>query len=257
MTRCAIVGSAFADATDTPATVVSTPFGPAEVYEAPGGWLLPRHGRPHRWLPHQVPYRAHAWALRELGVSALLVTSSVGVLDPSLPLFTPLVLTDLVWPDNRLPDGTAASVWEVPHPDQGHLVVQGGLFDPTLSARLRAWLHREGCWAEEREVVFWYAPGPRTKTRAENRWLAQQGLHVNSMTVAPEVVLANELGIPTVGVGVGHKHSGPAAPAFAADDIASSLQRSKQATVRLVDAFLRDDQPAAFANHLHRFHDPR
>ena len=241
MPRCAIVGSAFSDAADSPPTHVETPFGEAVLYAvAPGAWLLPRHGRPHRFLPHQVPYRAHAWALRHLGVDALLVTSSCGVLDPTLPLFTPLLVTDLVWPDNRLPDGSAATMWPEPCPEQGHLVVEASLFDATLSAHLRDHLRGHGVPSPEREVVFWYAPGPRTKTRAENRWLAEQGLHVNSMTLAPEVVLANELGIPTVAAVVGHKHSGPRAPGLDEHGIADSLERSRASIRSLVDAFLGD-----------------
>ena len=36
-------------------------------------------------------------------LGALLVTSSVGVLDAALPVFKPMLLTDLMMPDNRLP----------------------------------------------------------------------------------------------------------------------------------------------------------
>ena len=56
--------------------------------------------------------------------------------------------------------------------------------------------------------VFAYVPGPRTKTPAENAWLGSlhPRPHANSMTLAPEVVLLGELGIPTAAVVVGHKH---------------------------------------------------
>lgn len=254
MSRCAIVGSAFPGPSDLEPVRVATPAGEAVLHRHPsGGWLLFRHGSPHRWLPHQIPWRAHALALREVGVEALLVTSSVGVLDPTLPLFEPLLVTDLVWPDNRLPDGSVATVWPDPDPEQGHLVVSHGLFDRDLTAHTREGLRALGHTAPDREVVFAFAPGPRTKTRAENAVLVAQGIHVASMTLAPEVVLANELGIPTVAVVVGHKHSGPAAPGLDGASIEDSLVRSRAATGAWVDAFLAGTHRFAFRNHIYRF----
>jgi len=252
--RCVIVGSAFAGETELEPVEVSTAFGPAVVHRVDDGqWVLFRHGAPHRHLPHQIPYRAHAAALKQLGVDALLVTSSVGVLAPHVPLYTPLVLTDLVWLDQRLPDGTAATMFLGPSDDQGHLVVEEGLFSVELTAQVRSLRARRGLAAGPDELVFWYAPGPRTKTRAENRLLAAQGLHVNSMTVAPEVVLANELEIPTAALVVGHKASGPQAPAVAREAVARSLDEARRAVEGLVYDFLADGRAVRFANHLYRF----
>jgi len=254
--RCVIVGSAFSEATDLSPVEVDTPFGPAVLHEAgPGRYLLHRHGAPHRWLPHQIPYRAHAWALRALGVEVLLVTSSVGLLSPEVPRNMPVVVTDLVWWDQRLPDGQAATMFPAPTDEQGHLVLQDGLFSTALSARVRELLARRGLPPGPEEVVFWYAPGPRTKTRAENRLLAAQGLHVNSMTLAPEVVLANELGIPVAAAVVGHKRSDGHTATPGRADVARSLVEARAAVRDLVDDFLADDVVPAFANHLYRFGD--
>lgn len=252
MGRAVVLGSAF-DRTDLPARTVATPFGEVEVHEAgEDRWILHRHGVPHRHLPHQIPYRAHTWALRALGVDALLVTSSVGVLSREVPLDTPLPVTDLVWLDMRLPDGTAATMFRDPSPEQGHLVVDA-LFHPVLTARLREQLAERGLPPGPAELVFWYAPGPRTKTRAENRFLSAAGLHVNSMTLAPEVVLANELGIPTAALVIGHKQSDPDAPSLGEDAVRQSLEASRRALGDLVDAFLTDDRPVQPTNTLYRF----
>jgi 5'-methylthioadenosine phosphorylase len=252
---CAILGSAFADH-DTLGLLqvvsVDTPAGPAVLHRDPetGGYVVFRHGRPHRYLPNQIPYRAIAWALHRVGCSALLVTSSVGVLDPSVPLYTPHLLDDLLMLDNRLPDGSACTVFNEERSWQGHLVVQDGLFDP----QLRAWL-RERAGLPERELTFLYVQGPRTKTPAENRYAASLGAHVNSMTVAPEVVLANELGIPTAGLVVGHKYSVAGGVTPDRDGIAASLERSREATLSTVRAFLADAPKVAFANELYCFGD--
>ena len=61
-------------------------------------------------------------------------------------------------------------------------------------------------------VVFGYAPGPRTKTAAENAMWARLGADVASMTLAPEIVLANELEIPCAALVVDTARPSRAAP---------------------------------------------
>ena len=46
--------------------------------------FLPRHGRDHRFPPHQIPYRANLWALRSLGVRQIIAPCAVGGLRPEL-----------------------------------------------------------------------------------------------------------------------------------------------------------------------------
>lgn len=255
MSAAAILGSAFhaADAFDAPlvAETVATPFGPWTLHRLPSGALVSfRHGRPHRLLPHQIPYRAQAWALREAGATHLLVTSSVGVLRREIPLYRPLVVADLLFPDNRLPDGSACTMWPEPAPDHGHLLVQDGLFSRALSDRLTSL-----AGGEPPGVVFAYAGGPRGKTPAENRYWAALGADVNAMTLAPEVVLANELELPVAGLCVGHKYSVPGVDVPGEAGITDSLDRSRQATAALVRAFLADDTPVPFGNRVYRLGD--
>jgi 5'-methylthioadenosine phosphorylase len=65
---------------------VATPFGdPSDeiVVGRLGGTriaFLPRHGRGHRLLPSELPFRANVWALKTLGVEWLLAVSAVGSL---------------------------------------------------------------------------------------------------------------------------------------------------------------------------------
>ena len=42
--------------------------------------FLPRHGRGHRLLPSELPFRANVWALKSLGADCLLAVSAVGSL---------------------------------------------------------------------------------------------------------------------------------------------------------------------------------
>ena len=241
---------------------IETPWGNSTLYlhEESGGFVLFRHGVPHRYLPHQVPYRANAAALASVGCKRLLVTSSVGVLTEEIPLFEPLLVRDLMMPENRLPNGESCTIFGSDSANQGHLVLEEGLFSRALNDQLRALCDAQG-QPVQAEVTFAYVPGPRTKTPAENELWRRLGAQVNSMSLGPELVLANELEIPTVALVVGHKRSRPAQIDRAAlgatqaldqraiDDSLRSCQRSIEA---LALAFLRESEPVPFHNRIHR-----
>ena len=236
---------------------VPTPYGVQTLYKAMGlerpAYLLFRHGLPHALLPNQINYRAQAWALKQVGCGALLVTSSVGVMDKDLPLYQPMLVDDLIMPDNRLPDGSACTMFEKPNPDHAHLVLTEGLFSGPLRQQLR---DIAGSLITEagKEVVFAYAGGPRGKTAAENRMWITIGANVNSMTLAPEVVLANELEIPCAGLVIGHKYSVPGYSNPDEEGVSASLDRSREATRQIILRFIEKGEPVAYGNLLYRFH---
>ncbi len=65
---------------------IDTPFGKpsAPIIEGNIGrqelLFLPRHGRHHQFLPHEVNYRANIWALKKLGARSVLSISATGSL---------------------------------------------------------------------------------------------------------------------------------------------------------------------------------
>ncbi|HUO83227.1 MAG TPA: 5'-methylthioadenosine phosphorylase [Gammaproteobacteria bacterium] len=258
-----ILGSAFGE---PPAGValerldIDTPWGAQTVFEARGlgrpAYAIFRHGLPHRLLPHQVNWRAQAAALAALQCRALLVTSSVGVLRPDIPLYEPLLVSDVVMIDNRLPDGSACTMFAEPAPGQGHLLIEEGLCSAALGRQLEDFAHRCGAPVAAR-VVFGYLCGPRIKTAAENRLWARLGVDVDAMSLAPELVLANELGIPSSALVAGHKYALPDAAGCADTDVAASLRRSRDVQARIVLEFLRTAEPVPFGNRLFAFADPR
>lgn len=259
MTVGVILGSSFdrpvLAGTELVPRTVKTERGAVTLHRHPArdAWALFRHGLPHARLPNQIDYRAHAAALADVGCESVLVTSSVGVIDPGVPLFAPLVVDDLVMLDNRLPDGSACTMFDAPTSDHGHLIVDGGLFDAELSHQVRLHARDAGAPVAAR-VVFTYVPGPRTKTAAENRLLRELGAQVNSMSLAPEVVLLNELGIACAGLVVGHKKSrADASDPLDEETLTGSLARSRDALARIVETFLRTGEPVSFKNRLHRF----
>ena len=78
---------------------VSTPFGPPSdavmLGELEGRRVafLPRHGRGHRVLPHELNFQANVFAMKSLGVEFLLSVSAVGSLKEA---YAPL---DMLIPD--------------------------------------------------------------------------------------------------------------------------------------------------------------
>lgn len=243
---------------------VITPYGPQRLFEGVRSdgvriLALHRHGFPHRHLPHTIPFRAQIWALRMRGCAALVLNSSVGVLDPSVPLFTPMLATDLLMPENRLPDGSLCTLFtpeamaasRTVQEQAGHLVLTEGIF----SLALRQQLHSLGIdpSAAPNPLTFVYAPGPRTKTPAENRYWFAAGGHVNSMSIGPEAVLACEVGIPCAALLVGHKPStGHDAP-LDREAVAASLEEAGRAALPFVLGFLEEGQPVPPENLIFRF----
>jgi len=256
-----ILGSAFEksipEALSMQQVVISTNWGNQKLYKTTvtgnrDVYAIIRHGVPHHLLPNQINYRAQAAALSKVNCGALLINSSVGVLDPDLSLYKPMLLTDLMMPGNRLPDGSTCTMFNEPSEDQGHLVLNEGLFSKKLNEQIFN-IDPENIVYPDSELIFVYAGGPRSKTSAENRMWAKLGGHVNSMTVAPEVVLANELEIPVAGLVVGHKYSVPGIDNPPEEDIRETLEQARAATEKVLLKFLQQGEPVEFQNHIYRY----
>lgn len=183
---------------------VETGFGEVAVQIGRvGRWrvgAISRHGPVHRFLPHQVQYRANLVALSSLGARAVLATTVAGVVDPGLALGRPVLFDDLFFPENRLPNGEICTIFTEPgDPERGHLI----LSEP-FSPRLR---RRTARAAEELGLeptvggVYGHTNGPRFETRSEIRSLAAAGVTAVSLTCGPEAVLAGELELPYALIG--------------------------------------------------------
>ena len=144
--------------------------------------VLARHGRGHRVPPHRLNHRANLWALKQLGVTHILATSSTGSLKAAIRPGTFVVPHDFV------------AFWNIPtfHDDTVHHAT------PSLDEGLRKALAKAakaaGATARPRGVYV-QTTGPRLETRAEIAHFSSLG-DVLGMTMASEATLASELGIP-------------------------------------------------------------
>lgn len=169
---------------------VTTPYGdPSDrilIAEVSGKRVafLPRHGRGHRYLPSEVPYRANLWALKSLGVREVAAFTAVGSLREELPPRQFVVPDQVIDKTFRRPgtffgEGLAAHV---------------GFAEP-FCPRLR-----RQCVAAARAAAiavtdgggFVCMEGPQFSTRGEATLHRSWGASLIGMTVMPEAKLARE-----------------------------------------------------------------
>lgn len=171
-------------------TAVSTPFGPPSDRLVEGRFsgrrlvFLPRHGRGHRFLPSEVPYRANLWALRSVGVEWVISLSAVGSLEEDVrpgEICLPDQFIDRTWgrPSSFFGDGIVGHVG-MADPVCGSL--QQAVWD--TQPAVEALYHRGGAYV--------CIQGPQFSTRAESFLYRSWGARVIGMTNATEARLARE-----------------------------------------------------------------
>lgn len=161
-----------------------------------------RHGAMHERLSSAVDHRTNIWGLRECGADAIIGTTVCGVIDPELELARPILFDDLLFPDNRLPDGSPCTFYTEPgQADRGHYIF-GSPFSPSVRGALADACVRAGV-VPHSTGAYAYCLGPRFNSRAEIAFLAAAGATAVSQTAGPEAVLAGELEIPYALLGFG------------------------------------------------------
>ena len=177
--------------TQTEERVVDTPFGaPSDALiggEIAGRqvWFIPRHGRGHRLLPHEINHRANFWALKSLGVRFVICVAAVGSLKEE---YAP---RDIVLPDQYF-DRTSR---RDQHTFFGEGIAAHIGFSEPVSTGLREIL-LESAQVEGATVhnggTYVNMDGPAFSTKAESHANRQLGFDVIGMTNVAEAKLARE-----------------------------------------------------------------
>jgi 5'-methylthioadenosine phosphorylase len=149
--------------------------------------FLPRHGEQHQFPPHRIDYRANVWALREVGVRAILAPCASGSLQPSVRPGDVVVCDQLV--DRTY--GREQTYFDGPVTNH---VSFADPYCPVLREVVAAAAREGGFPTHDRGTVV-VVQGPRFSTRAESAWFRAQGWEVVNMTQYPEAFLARELGL--------------------------------------------------------------
>lgn len=178
--------------TESQELTVNTPYG--EIWPTIGKLngvkvtFLPRHGKNHSMLPHQLNYRANLWGLKTLGINRIIATTAVGSLREELGPGSMVIIDQFIDFTKQRPltffEGAI---------HQAHLDVTEP-YCPDIRECLRKSavdcgldITFGGCYV--------CTEGPRYETAAEVRMFQKLGGDLVGMTGVPEVVLARELGM--------------------------------------------------------------
>ena len=170
---------------------IDTPFGPPSDSLIGGKlgerqvYFLPRHGRGHRLLPHELNHRANIWALRSFDVRWIISVTAVGSLQEK---YAP---RDVLLP-SQFYDRTSNRAG---HTFFGEGIAAHVTFADPISPNLRKILadsaasigvnvHNGGTYVN--------MDGPAFSTRAESELNRRHGFDVIGMTNLPEAKLARE-----------------------------------------------------------------
>lgn len=153
--------------------------------------ILSRHGKKHTIPPTQVNNRANIWALKEQGCEYILATTACGSLREEIGRGD-LVILDQFIDFTKHRKSTFFDAFEpgemkhTPMADPFNSKLRDLLIQSSEELKLK--FHKTGT------VVS--IEGPRFSTRAESNMFRMWDADVINMSIAPEVILANEIGIP-------------------------------------------------------------
>jgi 5'-methylthioadenosine phosphorylase len=170
---------------------IDTPYGrpsaPPVIGDAAGTRVafIPRHGLKHEFPPHKVPYRANAWAMKELGVTRVLGPNACGSLQPHVKPGDFVVCDQLVDRTRDRPNTFYDG------PETTHVSFADPYCETIRLAAIDAGRALDIPIHDRGTVVV--IEGPRFSTRAESAWFALAGWEVINMTQYPEALLVREL----------------------------------------------------------------
>lgn len=177
----AVVGEHYED------TPFGEPSGPVVEVDFGGekALFLARHGKGHRLLPHEIPFRANVFLLKKLGVEHCVSIGAVGSLQER---FAPgeIVIAD------QLIDFTKSRVTSFfGSPLVGHPSFADP-FCPVLSAKVFQILSEASGVKVHQGGVSLCIEGPGLSSRAESEMFRRWGGELIGMTICPEAKLLKE-----------------------------------------------------------------
>ncbi len=169
---------------------IPTPFGdPSDsivICEIEGKRVafLPRHGKGHRYLPTEVPYKANIWALKSIGVEWIVSISAVGSLKENIHP-KEWVIPNQIIDRTKFRDQTFFGNGIV-----GHIAFADPFCNNLREQIIKVLenkdikIHKSG--------VYVCMEGPAFSTRAESFLYKSWGADVIGMTSIPEAKLSRE-----------------------------------------------------------------
>ncbi len=153
--------------------------------------ILSRHGWLHTIPPSEVNNRANIFVLKEAGCTHIISSTACGSLREEINR------GDLIIPDQFIDFTRHRSItfFEEFEPGKMKHTPMADPFDEYLRNLIISTAHLIGLKIHEKGTLV-TIEGPRFSTRAESKMFRLWGADIINMSVAPEVILANELAIP-------------------------------------------------------------
>jgi len=133
--------------------------------------------------------------MKALGVKQLLVTNAAGAMNLEMRKGSLMLINDHI---NLLPDnplcGKHESEYGPRFPDMSCP------YSPVISNRLETLAHEMGITLHK--GVYIAVSGPNLETRAEYRYLRMIGGDAVGMSTVPEIIVANQIGLPAAAISV-------------------------------------------------------
>ena len=153
--------------------------------------LLSRHGKVHTIPPTQVKNRANIYALKKIGVTHILATTAVGSLREKIKRGDFIVLDQFIdfTRFRKITFHESFNEGDIKHTPMSEP------FSKEMCKYLIDTLKEMDIKYHKRGTVI-TIEGPRFSTKAESHMFRLWGADVINMSIAPEAILANEIGIP-------------------------------------------------------------
>jgi len=177
---------------------VDTPYGPPSdslmlaTVNGRNVAFLPRHGRNHTIPPHKINYRANVWAMRSLGVQAIISPCAAGSLQPHVKPGDFVVCDQFVDRTN----GRFDTFYDGPIVTH---ISPADTYSPVLRKLAVEAIQAHGIECHDGGTVV-VIQGPRFSTKSESKWFHDAGWEVINMTQYPEAYLCRELGMAVVNI---------------------------------------------------------
>ncbi|MBZ0212875.1 MAG: S-methyl-5'-thioadenosine phosphorylase [Nitrospirae bacterium] len=177
---------------------IDTPYGPPSdmvmlaTHAGRRVAFLPRHGRHHTIPPHKINFRANVWAMKALGVKAIVSPCASGSLQKHVAPGD-FVVCDQFVDRTKGRDDTFFDGPIVTH------VSPAETYSPVLRKLAIEAIKKNGIPVHERGTIV-VIQGPRFSTKAESKWFTEMGWEVINMTQYPEAYLCREMGMAVVNI---------------------------------------------------------
>lgn len=156
---------------------------------------LSRHDRHHTISPTGVNNQANIWALKELGCTQVLATTACGSLREEIDRGHLVILDQFI----DFTRHRKITYFDKFKPNELKHTPMAGPFSNTIRRALISTGQELNLPIHEKGTVI-TIEGPRFSTRAESKMFRMWGADVINMSTAPEVILANEIGLPYAAV---------------------------------------------------------